>query len=288
MPYREDLDAALARVNACEEELNAARREHQIDRTRVAELEAALAAAKHAERVNRASTRAASSSRPLPEASPGVRWPLVLGAVLVLGGAAAFGLALMARSTPVASSTIDVSGALPAAQTVARRTAPDMVLQRLRADNVGLEGSEHFVTSLSRVDYRFVSLTQGRNASPTVLETRESLGASPPSSTDSPCLIDVEYRSSGMRSQVVASRGDASCREALPEAPRCMVVDVWKAALRKGAPTNALASLRLEMSDYQAPGTTSYERAPVWTFTISGANTSGFTMKMLDRCTSVP
>jgi len=46
MPYREDLDAALAHADAAQRQLEEARKENEADHARIAELEEQLAAAK--------------------------------------------------------------------------------------------------------------------------------------------------------------------------------------------------------------------------------------------------
>jgi hypothetical protein len=258
VPDREDLDAAIAHAEAVQRDLDAAREENAADYTRIAELEKRLADARDdVERTKLGKRRA------LPW------WQIAPGVVAVTG----FGVVLLFMYGPCsgAKAAVDITGDIAGAQVVAAGIVPDPVLKRIEADHVSPQGIADLAAYGGTVVYEFVSPSRAAAAqAPT-----GPIGA-PSTVTRPTCNAQVQYRKRGRRTY----EANEGCGDALPGPPSCSVVEVWTEAIRRGAPSSALASIRLAMEDVTLPGEITSRRAPAWHFKIFGIAD----MTILDRC----
>jgi len=83
------------------------------------------------------------------------------------------------------------------------------------------------------------------------------------------------------RSYVRERRGEAY-GVPLTTAPSCSIVNVWEEAIRKGAPSNARATIRLEMRQHES------RLVPLWRFSISDDDKVIFNMDLVDSCPTHP
>jgi hypothetical protein len=270
VPYREDLDAALAHAEAAERKLEEARKEKQADEERIAELEGELAAAKRG--VHETKLREPKPASPKQAASPAksfietsgfsVLLPVVILLLLGLGG-----LGIRQCGTRGSKDVVDVSGDIVVAKGEALKTIPDPVLTSIRADFVnpaGLADLKAFAGG--RVSYVFVS--PSRTNVPAPVPTGP-IGAPAPNVQYDNCSVSIRYENGRLRTSPTAGRGMGACGEPLASGhPSCSAVDVWSEAIRRGAPSNAVASLRLEMKDVRLPKETARHIA-AWRFSIA-------------------
>lgn len=276
MPYREELDAALHRVNATEEELAEARKASDVDHQRIAELERKLAEAQTAEKQAQKenATNDPKTTEPKKEdeapAKPRRRGELSpLGVRLFQGFFVLLFLALgstvvwrVLRRKPMPK--VDVSGMLPEARSLARETLPDAVLVSIKAKYVDPRGIDD-LASHGYVDYRFVSPSRAAKA-----------GASRSAPA---CAVTISYneRTKLYRTrfypEVTISNGyETSCGVPLAHPPSCTANEVWNEAIRRGAPKNGVATyFALEASS---------EGEPTWRIDVDPAYGARFP----DRC----
>jgi hypothetical protein len=280
MPYREDLDAALAHAEAAERSLEDARKESEADHARIAELEAELARAKRGvEETQSREPRQPPKPVERDSAKPGKPKPLTwmvmasVGAVVAVGAVLALGV-----STNGAKATIDVSRDVAAAQREARRTIPDPVLSAISAELVNPQGLVDFAKyDGSSVSYVFAS--PSRTSVPAPVATGP-IGAPAPTVKYDDCSVSIRYLKDRVKTYSRQGRGVETCGEPLPAAIRCTALDVWAEAIRRGAPTNALASLRLSMGDVKLKFGPARHVA-TWRFSIAG---TAFDYTIPDDC----
>jgi len=301
MPYREDLEAALAHAEAAERQLEAARAENQSEHKRIAELEKQLAAATRGVHETKerdpASKRqdaikAAREARQAAEAkvdrssSAGnkakPKWHIGLAVAIFGSMPVVFGLVLgPCGPNAGAKDRVNISGDLAGARAKAEGSMPDPELVAIKADYVSPLGVTDLTAYGGRVSYTFVS--PSRLAVPEPVPTGP-LGAPAPTVKYETCATEVRYSSGRLRVYETSGRGVATCGEALPTSPSCTVVDVWNEAIRRGAPSNALASIRLDMRDVKLQGETKSRHIAAWRFSISGSSGTVAEYTMPDRC----
>jgi hypothetical protein len=254
VPYREDLEAALAHSAAAEEQLANARDENAHDHERIVELERQLAEA-------RAGVVAAESANPAPPSTPPAPTPaastrptwftpwllLPLAIVLVVVSDAA--VKYKRRNGQVTrASKIDVMAELARAESDARKLMPDAALLQLESQSVGM------------VDARGdADLTKGYMTFDFYSPSRKR-------------YVHVLFMQGGER-QVTELNSLSGLR--VHDPPRCTVADVWAEAIRRGAPASSLAEIRLR----------SIGDGPAWTFNL-GPNGQTFSMTLPDECSS--
>jgi hypothetical protein len=285
--YRDDLEAAIAHADAAERELANARRELAADHERIAELERELEAAKR--RRDKADKRAAAATeraakrdpeRTSPAAAPrDPAKPTWLRAALLWGGILAGIVALSvgvpwlvrARDIPT-KSVVDLVADEPAARALAQKQLPDPALYEIRADYVDPGGRCDLEQYGGDVNFKYLS--PSRAAVPAPAPTGP-IGAPQPTTSWPTCSVEVRYQRSRTRTYWTNGRGE-QCGQPLPSPPRCTVVDVWNEAIRRGAPVNALASIRLQMRTRQK------RDRPTWSFQINGPQGRVFEMELFD------
>jgi len=145
---------------------------------------------------------------------------------------------------------IDVSGTLPSAQALARKTFPDAVLVGIRAKYVDPHGIDDLANS-GYVDYKFVSPSQAAKSG-----TSTTPGLPHDVRRDPPCAVTVGYnRRTKLGPDVTTLNGSGvSCGVPLAHPPSCTVIDVWNEAIHRGAPKNGVATyLTLEANGKGEP-----------------------------------
>jgi hypothetical protein len=284
MPYRDDLEAALAHAEAAERDLAAAREENQHDHERIAALEKQLAAAQHklgeAKKKEPPPKPKPKPEKPKPDASS-TKWDgtssvVVIGLIVLIGGIIALGM-FSSRGDGV--KTVDIDGMLPDAKQKALKYLPDPELYQLKADYVPPSGISDLATYHGYVTYGFLSPTRRDQATPSPVGP---IGAPQPSPNYLNCSVDVRYRETSMRYYETAARGD-QCGEPLTHPPTCTVKEVWAEAIHRGAPQNALAGIRLDMKGHRGDDG-KYRRVPLWRFSISDSSKTVFEMELPDGC----
>jgi hypothetical protein len=263
VPYREELDAALARTAAAEDELATARSENAHDHERIAELEKELAEARR--------DAAAAEDRPPQQPDPPAALPapptpdrmgwwtpwMLVPLVCVTIGVSDEVVKYLGKRKDVASSSasptqIDVMVELSRAKADARKLMPDAALLQMETSSfVGVVDSRGFADlTKGSVTFDFFSPSQRR-------------------------YVHVLFRLGGGR-DVMELTSMAGLR--VHDPPRCSVVDVWAEAIRRGASPSALASIRLR--NVTSDG-------PAWSFDIDPAG-KPFTMTLPDECPGAP
>jgi hypothetical protein len=252
VPYREELEASLARTAAVEEELAAARSENAHDHERIAGLE------KQLEEARRDGAAQAPPNPPTPQpvrSTPPTLWqrlgwgalvPLVIVSVVVSDEL--YKAVVRKKNTTVAltedvsTTRLDVMAEVVRAKAGARKLIPDAALVQI--------GTQSIVDSRGYAD-----LTQGFVTFDFYAPSKQH-------------YIHVTTHA-GSR-QVMDFTSGSGLR--IPDPPRCSVVDVWAEAIRRGAAPSALASLHLGMTN----------DGPVWSFQLEPPNT--FVMTLPDEC----
>jgi hypothetical protein len=275
MAYRDDLQAALEHAESAERELEKARAENAEDEKKIAALEKQLADAKR--RLGETEKREQKPApKPEPSKSSGSAGGIfvAIGAiVLVVGGAFLFAL-----SSPNTSKlgrqlrskkTVDISRDLAEAQAEAQKYMPDPVLQRIEADYVDPRGITDLEAFGGEVRYRFTSPSRAKAEAP---PHQGPIGAPDPPVTWQTCEVYVTYHKNSMKTSDYQNHGDA-CGKPM-RAPSCTVAEVWQEALRRGAPQNALAHVRLDAR----------HKGPTWEFRISDRSHDVFSMDLPDNC----
>jgi hypothetical protein len=269
MPYREDLDAALAHAHAAERALEEARKESEADHARIAELEAQLTAAKRGvERKREREPKEPMSSREHDSGTPFnekrvVVFSISLTVLLVGGGILGVNL-MMTRGE---KSVVDISRDILDAEREAHKTLPDPVLSAINADLVDPKGIADLTQYPGRVSYVFVSPSRSAVAAPI---PTGPIGAPAPQVKYDDCAVSIRYEKNRLKTYTTQGRGAVSCGEPLPGPPHCSVADVWAEAIYRGAPQNALASLRLAMRDVRLSNEKSSRHMAAWRFSIAG------------------
>jgi hypothetical protein len=280
--YRDDLEAALAHADASERELDKARAELAADHERIAELEQQLADAKRKlGEAERAAPKPKPKQKPAPAkpsgAKPSSRWIFVAGCVVaglvLIGGVVAIVTGQGSRRGRGSYPVVDIVADERAARDVVKETMPDAELYELRADYVDPNGRSdlgRYAGGRVYLEYRSPSA-----AATTPPPPSGPIGA-PQSDPNPPvCTMTVRFDGSPRSISQTTGRG-TSCGSSLPTPMRCTVVDVWKEALRRGAPDNAIASIRLRTR------TRSKRTRSTWSFTIPGKERDVFSLELFD------
>lgn len=256
MPYREELEASLARAAAAEEELAAARTENADDHERIAELEKQLEEARRADAASAAPKRDPPTPQRAHPTSPKVwqrltqyGWsplvPLVVVSVVIAEEVGRFVRkknSKVALTEEVSTTHLDVMAELVRAKAGARKLIPDAALVQMDAQSI--------------VDSQgYADLTQGFVTFDFYAPSREHY---------------IHVTTHGDSREVMDFISGSGLR--IPDPPRCSVVDVWAEAIRRGAEPSALASLHLGMTN----------EGPAWSFQLGPPNT--FMMTLLDEC----
>jgi len=266
--FRDDHEAALARVNALEAELarersNDAAREHKL-----AQLEATLAK----ERARLASAEAelarhrpAPAKRPEPsvesDRTPGAP-NVYLGSVIAIGVVLIFclvGLAkCMSKKAPVPERPVparfivkplpdSISALLPQIRQRGEAMLPGSKLLELEAKGVTEDGALH-------PEYGELEATFQREASKTAPKVDPSvpIGAAPPEPEslldDYECVYIVrgptEWRENVLNEHRMCAVGEMRKYDD-PLVPNCTMKSIWARARADGAPSDAIATIRL-------------------------------------------
>ena len=269
MTYRDDHEAALARADALDRELASERAEIFRDETRIAELEGQLRDARRqvpsTPREPRASTaHAAVEKKKAP-------WRMIIWTVgfLVVGliGVKIF-LWRVATNRERVAYGWDVDAYLASAFSDARGMESDAELQRFYGEYVDSAGFAQLAIGQGHLVYVFRSPhLAGDSPAPA------RLGAPTPVSS-ARCVIREEiYTRDTSLTSTRETSSDPSCGYSIPGPLHCSVVQIWKRAIGKGAPSSAVALISLKT---RAP--------PVnreWRFEINGAN---FELTFPDDC----
>ncbi|HUS31379.1 MAG TPA: serine/threonine-protein kinase [Kofleriaceae bacterium] len=113
----------------------------------------------------------------------------------------------------------------------AKRMVPDAVLFRIDADGVFPDGHADFsLIENGSIDYRFISPSRMKR------DPKKPLGAK----VERRCMFRIELTKDGAWS---APMDGWDCNERLVGLPKCSFAQVWKKALAKKAPSNAIGSL---------------------------------------------
>jgi hypothetical protein len=279
MAYRDDLEAALAHVESLEEELAEARRASDTDHARIAELERKLASAQTQAQAKRA-TGSQARSADVPSAAPSAPQPELKGSpaarvVAAIAGCGLFTVVIVALANrPAGPRVVDIDAEAAKALALARKELPDPVLIGIDGRYVDPQGKSDLVKYHGKVIYEFYSPSRASVPPPA---PNGPIGAPPPQVTWPACAVEVRYRDSGVDTITRADHGGA-CGTPLPSAPRCRVTDVWQEAIRRGAPREALASIRLRAH------TRGGRERSMWQMTISDGTHTVFEMEVFDEC----
>ncbi len=126
---------------------------------------------------------------------------------------------------------LSVEKYLPLALAEAKKLVPDAVLFRIDADGVFPDGhADITLTDNGSLDFRFISPSHAKP------DPSLPVGAK----QDYKCMFRVMLDGEGAWSAPI---NGWECKEPLLGPPKCTTVEVWKKALARGAPNNAIAEL---------------------------------------------
>jgi hypothetical protein len=126
---------------------------------------------------------------------------------------------------------VDTAKSLTWALAEAKRMIPDAVLFRIDSTGVFPDGHADFtLVDRGSLDFRFISPSRMKR------DTKRPLGAK----VERRCMFRIELTKDGAWS---APMDGWECNEKLVGPPKCSFQQVWKKALAKKAPANALGSL---------------------------------------------
>jgi len=147
---------------------------------------------------------------------------------------------------------LDPKKYLPFALTEAKKLVPDAVLFRIDAEGVAPNGRAD-ITAVEHgsLDYRFISPSRAKR------DPKKPLGAK----QEWKCMFRVMIDEQGAW---IAPIDGNECKESLLGPPKCSFEQVWKKALAKGAPSNAIAQL----------GYRGWDGVARWYFSIDGTSFS--------------
>jgi hypothetical protein len=135
---------------------------------------------------------------------------------------------------------VDAQKYLPFALAEAKKLIPDAVLFRIDAEGVFPDGHADFTAvDNGSLDYRFISPSRAKR------DPSKPIGAK----QEKKCMFRIMIDKEGAWS---APLDGWDCKEALIGVPKCSLVQVWKKALAKKAPPNALAELGYRAWDGRA------------------------------------
>lgn len=272
MTYRDDHDAALARADALEAELRAAKSEHDHDQEKIAELESKLSAPKVEPPPPRKTAPAPEPDYYIPDPpKPPTTFLLIEKRTWLIGGF--FAVALLCgflynrcERNKVADGW-DVQANIDEAISEARSTWSDAELATFYADYVDSKGHALILDTNGGMSFYFRSASH-----PTTSRTPSRPGMPPPT-PKADCLIESAPTSVKKGTSLRESKnyGRRGCDESLPGKPRCSIVEIWQRAIDKGAPSNGVAKIRMWTSN----------RARNWKFEMDG---TPHTYRFADDC----
>ncbi|HEY5949387.1 MAG TPA: serine/threonine-protein kinase [Kofleriaceae bacterium] len=141
---------------------------------------------------------------------------------------------------------------LPFALAEAKKLVPDAVLFRIDADGVYPDGhADITLAEHGSLDFRFISPSRSKR------DPKLPVGAK----QDYKCMFRVMLDEEGAWS---APLDGWECKEPLLGPPKCTTVQIWKKAIAKGAPTNAIAEI----------GYRGWDNKARWYFSIDDAKFS--------------
>jgi serine/threonine-protein kinase len=162
---------------------------------------------------------------------------------------------------------VDTAKLIAYAVREARREVADAELFRIDMDGVGPDGFANLTypslaSDHGSVDFRFFSPSRSKRDPSLPLGVKQK---------DWKCEFRIETEPDGIALRPLDG-WECTGNKAVP-APRCTPADLWKRALAKGAPSNAVASL-----GYRSNG------RPVWYFDIGEPGAKAFSQTFADDC----
>ncbi len=150
------------------------------------------------------------------------------------------------------AKNLSVEKYLPFALAEAKKLVPDAVLFRIDADGVYPDGhADITLAGNGSIDFRFISPKRAKG------DPKLPLGAK----QEFKCMFRVMLDGEGAW---IAPLSGFDCKEPLLGPPKCTTVQVWKKAIAKGAPTNAIGEL----------GYRGWDNKAKWYFSIDGTKIS--------------
>ena len=161
---------------------------------------------------------------------------------------------------------VDVAKLIAFAIAQAKKEVPDAELFRIDADGVGPDGFANleypsFASKHGSIDLRFYSPSRSKRDPNVPIGVKQEWK----------CELRVEADPDGVQLRPLEG-WECSKNKAVP-APKCTPADLWKKAIAKGAPTNAIASL-----GYRSNGRN------VWYFDIGTPGDKVFSDVFADDC----
>jgi len=268
MPFREDLDAALERTAAAEQELAAERKAHDADRARITALETQLAETKPSDQAA-PSKETPSKETPSKETKgSGEISPLLVRLFIAVVVVPILGLLCLAgyRSwQDLYPPPIDLDESLARAQVEAHKHYADAALVSIKAKYVDPRGR---LMQSGDLDFVFVSPAAALKPAPPTVPGMPHDG-----SADPLCGITVEFRwrTHGRMDTWDIHGSGATCGVPLAHPPSCTAAQVWSEAIRRGAPANGVATYFTLAS---------VDKIPTWTVDVNPV----FRQHLVDNC----
>jgi serine/threonine protein kinase len=150
------------------------------------------------------------------------------------------------------AKNLSVEKYLPFALAEAKKLVPDAVLFRIDADGVYPDGhADITIANNGSIDYRFISPKRTKG------DPKLPLGAK----QEYKCMFRIMLDGEGVWTAPIDGW---ECKEPLLGPPKCTTVQIWKRAIAKGAPTNAIGQL----------GYRGWDNKAKWYFSIEGTKVS--------------
>ncbi|HEX5058344.1 MAG TPA: serine/threonine-protein kinase [Kofleriaceae bacterium] len=201
--------------------------------------------------INRALAGDPGSTAPTPPTTPPTT-PKTSGGPVA--GLDANGWVVSRRFNPSGynKKNLSVEKYLPTAIAEAKKLVPDAVLFRIDADGVYPDGhADITLAEHGSLDFRFISQKRAKG------DPKLPLGAK----QEYKCMFRIMFDDEGGWSAPIDGW---ECKETLIGSPKCTTAQVWKKAIAKGAPANAIAELGYRAWDGKAR----------WYFDIGGTKFS--------------
>lgn len=248
MAYRDDLEAALEHAAAAESELERAKSENAEDHRRIAELEQQLADAKR--RLGDTEKRKPKPEKVKDDAPERRNWNGLIATLITLvmiGGGVALFVFISPNSSKLgrqlkSKSSVQLTSDLPGALAEAQKFFPDALLTRIEADYVDPRGVTDLAKYGGEVRYRFMSQSRADMPDP---PPSGPIGAPQQALARPICAVAIVYRKGVMRTYDYQYKG-SECGRPIREPLRCSIEVVWAEAIRRGAPKEALAHVRVD------------------------------------------
>jgi len=154
----------------------------------------------------------------------------------------------------------DVGKLLGLAEAEVKKVYPDALLFRIDADGVGADGKANLTLADGMyLDYRFVSPAHSKRPADVPLGV----------DWEEKCILRMWVEPHSIEVRPLTGW---ECDEVPVRKPRCSAAQVWKKAIERGAPKDAVAEL-----GYRAD----FSKKPVWYFSVKG---TGFSEIFQDDC----